>query len=74
MCLQPVIQNLPDDNLMDLSVVIPTYNRCDSLRKTLQSLQDQTLGFNCFEVVITDDESQDQTAEISSESYPINFQ
>jgi len=74
MCLQSVIQKLSDDNLMDLSVVIPTYNRCDSLRKTLQSVQVQTLDSTRFEVVIADDGSQDQTAEVASESYPFNVQ
>ena len=74
MCLQHVIQKLPEDNLIDLSVVIPTYNRCDSLRKTLQSLQDQTLDSTRFEVVISDDGSQDQTSDFASASYPFYIQ
>ncbi|MGP4058267.1 glycosyltransferase family 2 protein [Mycobacterium sp. 4D054] len=42
------------------SVVIPTYNRSDQIRETLQSVQGQTL--QDFECIIIDDGSQDATA------------
>ncbi|MCL2528180.1 MAG: glycosyltransferase [Defluviitaleaceae bacterium] len=42
---------------MDISVVIPVYNRADELRLTLQSLTRQTLPANRFEVIIADDGS-----------------
>lgn len=42
-----------------ISVVIPTYNRCESLRRCLISLKSQTL--KNFEVVVVDDGSADDT-------------
>lgn len=42
---------------MELSVVIPTYNRADILQKTITSLLKQTLSH--FEIVIVDDGSTD---------------
>ncbi|MBB1126703.1 glycosyltransferase [Thiospirillum jenense] len=43
-----------------LSVIIPTYNRCDVLLRTLRALQAQTVSG--FEVIIIDDGSTDDTA------------
>ena len=56
---------------MKLSVIIPTYNRKETLTKTLMSLNDQT--FKDFEVVVADDGSTDgteQTVKALSLSYP----
>ena len=47
-----------------VSVIIPTYNRKDSLRETLNSLAQQTYPSDCFEVIIVDDGSTDGTAAI----------
>lgn len=44
---------------MRLSVVINTYNRCKSLRKTLQSLSNQSC--NDFEVIVVNGPSTDET-------------
>lgn len=44
------------------SVVIPTYNRADLLKECLQSLAEQT--FQSFEVLVCDDGSTDNTAEV----------
>jgi glycosyltransferase involved in cell wall biosynthesis len=44
------------------SVVVPTYNRANELRRCLDSLVTQTLGD--FEVLVCDDGSTDNTAEI----------
>jgi glycosyltransferase involved in cell wall biosynthesis len=44
------------------SIVIPTYNRAGFIRKTIQSVLDQTFGD--FEVIVVDDGSTDNTAEI----------
>ncbi len=44
---------------MKLSVVIPTYNRCESLKNTLRGLSEQT--YPDFEVIIIDDGSNDGT-------------
>jgi glycosyltransferase involved in cell wall biosynthesis len=47
------------------SVVIPTYNTGNLIRKTLDSLVDQT--FKDFEVIVSDDGSKDNTLEIVEE-------
>lgn len=45
-----------------ISVVIPTYNRADSLKNCLNSLKKQI--FKDFEVIIVDDGSKDNTKEV----------
>jgi glycosyltransferase involved in cell wall biosynthesis len=47
---------------MKISVVIPTYNRQDNLKTTLNSFTNQT--FSDFELVVADDGSTDGTAEM----------
>jgi GalNAc5-diNAcBac-PP-undecaprenol beta-1,3-glucosyltransferase len=44
------------------SIVIPTYNRADFIALTLQSVLEQT--FEWFEVLVVDDGSKDNTAEV----------
>lgn len=46
------------------SVIIPTYNRMELLRYTLESLTKQTLPLNSFEVLISDDGSTDDTKSV----------
>jgi glycosyltransferase involved in cell wall biosynthesis len=50
---------------MDLSVEISTYNRKDTLRLVLASLARQTLPFDRFEVVVSDDGSNDGLVEFA---------
>ena len=50
-----------------LSVVICTYNRARLLRRALESLRQQTLPPSAFEVVVVDNNSSDDTAEVSAE-------
>ena len=47
-----------------LSVVIPTYNRCESLRRTLDGLSRQTFPMSEFEAVVVSDGSTDGTPEM----------
>lgn len=57
---------------MKLSIIIPTYNRKETLKTTLLSLKGQT--FKDFEVVVADDGSTDGTQEMIRTlglSYPI---
>ena len=56
---------------MKLNVIIPTYNRDESLRKTLVSLANARLPEN-FEVVVTvaDNNSTDRTAQVVEEMKP----
>ncbi len=47
------------------SVIIPTYNRAELLRRTLDSLVGQDLPRAQFEVLVIDDGSSDHTAELA---------
>ena len=51
--------------MISLSVIIPTRNRAATLRSTLLSIEEQTLDQSLFEVVICDNNSTDNTAEIA---------
>lgn len=44
-----------------VSVVIPTYNRCELLRKSLRQLTRQRIAASDFEVIVSDDGSSDDT-------------
>jgi glycosyltransferase involved in cell wall biosynthesis len=46
------------------SVIIPTYNRMELLRYTLESLANQTLAVDEYEVIVVDDGSSDATASV----------
>lgn len=48
-----------------ICVVIPTYNRHELLRRTLESLAAQRTDLATFEVVVSDDGSADATAEVA---------
>lgn len=50
-----------------MSVVIPTYNRAQLLRKCLTSLLNQSLDKRRFEIVVVDDGSNDETADMITE-------
>jgi glycosyltransferase involved in cell wall biosynthesis len=56
--------------MLDASIIIPTYNRKNSLLDTLESLERQSHPGNRFEVVIVDDGGSDGTeAAISERGY-----
>jgi glycosyltransferase involved in cell wall biosynthesis len=48
-----------------ICVVIPTYNRHELLRRTLESLAAQHMDLAALEVVVSDDGSADATAEVA---------
>ncbi|HEU4382310.1 MAG TPA: glycosyltransferase family 2 protein [Anaeromyxobacteraceae bacterium] len=52
----------------ELSVVVPTYNRWETLARCLRALQEQETGGAPFEVVVVDDGSSDRTAELLAEA------
>lgn len=58
---------------LDASLIIPTYNRKQSLVELLDSLTKQTIEFNRFEVIVVDDDSTDGTEQISQAPYPFNL-
>jgi len=49
---------------IELTVVIPTFNRANKLKIALKNLKDQTLKNNLFEVIVVDDGSEDKTQDI----------
>jgi glycosyltransferase involved in cell wall biosynthesis len=49
--------------MLELSVVIPTYNRLDTLRYVIPSLLDQRTARDAYELLICDSNSNDGTAE-----------
>ena len=55
---------------MDLSVIIPTYNRKDLLLYTLESLNIKLHPNVKFEIIIVDDNSTDGTAEFVMDKFP----
>ncbi|MGH9717197.1 MAG: glycosyltransferase [Candidatus Acidiferrales bacterium] len=55
---------------VDFSVVIPTYNRCETLRACLQALSSQSFSSRRFEVIVVDDGSNDGTEEFCRKFRP----
>ncbi len=55
-------------NLADISVIIPTHNRCELLKRAINSVLDQTI--NVKEIIIVDNGSTDNTYEIISSLFP----
>jgi glycosyltransferase involved in cell wall biosynthesis len=55
---------MPSTSKPDASVVVPTHNRRDLIRRCLDSLEKQTHDLEAFEVVVIDDGSTDGTAEM----------
>lgn len=55
------------------SVIIPTYNRKDSLLRTLESLRQQTFPMDRLVVVVVDDGSTADTQTIASQQFPFTF-
>jgi glycosyltransferase involved in cell wall biosynthesis len=51
------------------SVVIPTFNRIDSLRRLLESLDRQTMNSECYEVIVVDDGSTYDPGEITNQPF-----
>ncbi len=70
--LEALVQELNGTTFMDsawmedqkVSIIIPSYNRKDYLRKTLLALGQQTYPLENIEVVIADDGSSDGTSEM----------
>ena len=60
------IQNLPVDENIDLSIIVPVYNSEKFLRKCMDSIVNQKTKYN-FEVIAVNDGSTDNSLEILKE-------
>ena len=54
-------------NKPKISIIIPTYNRKERLKRVLNALQNQTIPVNIFEVVVVSDGSTDGTNDYLAE-------
>jgi glycosyltransferase involved in cell wall biosynthesis len=52
---------------IEISAIIPTLNRCDGLRRSLESLRDQTVPADEYEIIVVDNGSTDDTQEVVAE-------
>ena len=59
--------------MIQLSVIIPTRNRAETLFTTLVSIENQTLDQSLFEVIVCDNNSTDNTSDIAH-SFADKFQ
>ena len=51
-----------------VSVIVPTYNRADTIKRAIASVQAQT--FQDWELIVVDDGSSDDTASVLAGSIP----
>ncbi|MEO1441444.1 MAG: glycosyltransferase [Chloroflexota bacterium] len=56
-----------DTSSVQVSVVVCTYRRPATLKRTLRSLLNQSLPANCYEIIVVDNNSGDETAALVSE-------
>jgi len=57
--------------MTELSVVVPTYNRLDTLEHVIPSLLDQDISRSRYEIVVADSNSNDGTAEFFEAIAPV---
>jgi glycosyltransferase involved in cell wall biosynthesis len=55
-----------------VSVIIPVFNASDAVQEVLEALQEQTYDGDCIEIIIVDNGSTDDTAEMV-QKYPVSF-
>ncbi len=48
-----------------ISIVVPTYNEEQNIERCLQSLNDQTVPRNTYEIIVVDGNSKDRTRELA---------
>jgi len=58
---------------VEVSVIIPTYNRFHQLLKCLEALARQTFPVDQYEVVVVDDGSTDETSIVKGQSFPFQL-
>jgi len=63
-------------NSMKVSVIIPAYNEPEGLKITLESLVNQSVEQDCYEVIVVDNGSRDHTLEVArqyAQRFPTKF-
>jgi len=55
-----------------ISVIIPTYNRASVLKKCLEALSNQSISSDMYEIIVSDDGSQDDTRKVSEDAIKNN--
>ena len=55
-------------NIEDISVVIPTYNRCELLKRAISSVLNQTIRSK--QIIVVDNGSTDNTYDMISSLFP----
>ncbi len=58
---------------IEFSLIIPTYNRIGALRHCLKHIERLNFPKRNFEVVLVDDGSKDETAQLKAEDFPFNI-
>ena len=66
--LDRVESSADDENAPRITVVIPTWNKCDLVVACLESLEEQI--YRGFEVIVVDDGSTDGTADTMAKRFP----
>jgi glycosyltransferase involved in cell wall biosynthesis len=61
------------ESVPTVSVIIPTFNRKDSLQRTLDSIGYQTFPVDRFEVIVVDDGSTDDSQTVASQQFPFTL-
>ena len=61
------------ESVPTISVIIPTYNRRDSLLQALESLKVQTFPMDRLTVIVVDDGSTDNTHTVASQQFPFTL-
>src|SRR5262249_32992172 len=56
----------------DISVVIPTYNRCGQLRQGLSALLEQDAGGVAYEIIVVDNNSRDATRAVVRDAIAVD--
>lgn len=59
------LQETSSTGKVPLSIVIPTRDRADRLRRTLEALATQSVPTSAFEVLVVDNESRDHTRQVA---------
>ena len=57
-----------EDKKIEISVIIPTYNRAPVLKRCLEALSNQTIAKEIYEVIVSDDGSLDETKKVAEEA------